>query len=80
MDWLNSRLDQLQKLGGGAFGSVKNKVKSPFKSSWKTGVVGKAASDLKIGGKGFKFGPEQANSLIGILGPVVSLLQQRRRR
>ena len=53
MDWLNSRLDQLQKLGGGAFGSVKNKVKSPFKSSWKTGVVGKAASDLKIGGKGF---------------------------
>tara|TARA_R100001082_G_C4352540_1_gene155247 strand:+ start:58 stop:309 length:252 start_codon:yes stop_codon:yes gene_type:complete len=83
MDWLNSRLDQLQNLGGKAYGAIKNKgpisARGP-KSSWKTGLVGKAASDLKIGGKGFKFGPEQANALIGILGPVVQMLQNRRRR
>ena len=52
------------------------------RTRFSTGVAGKVAdkSGMKIGGKGFKFGPEQANALIGILGPVVSLLQQRRRR
>ena len=78
MDWL----DNLQKLGGQAYGAIKNKgpisARGP-KSALSTGVVGKAA-DMKIGGKGFKFGPAQADALIGILGPVVKALQSRRRR
>ena len=83
MDWLNSRLDQLQQLGGQAYGALKNK--GPIKGSrsrFSTGVAGKVAdkAGMKIGGKGFKFGPDQANALIGILGPVVKALQSRRRR
>ena len=78
MDWL----DNLQKLGGQAYGAIKNKgpisARGP-KSALSTGVAGKAA-DMKIGGKGFKFGPDQANALIGILGPVVKALQSRRSR
>ena len=79
MDWL----DNLQQLGGKAYGALKNK--GPImgsRSRFSTGVVGKVAdkSGMKIGGKGFKFGPEQANALIGILGPVVQALQSRRRR
>ena len=79
MDWL----DNLQQLGGKAYGALKNK--GPIKGSrsrFSTGVAGKVAdkAGMKIGGKGFKFGPEQANALIGILGPVVELLNKRRRR
>ena len=79
MDWL----DNLQQLGGKAYGALKNK--GPImgsRSRFSTGVVGKVAdkSGMKIGGKGFKFGPEQANALIGILGPVVKALQNHRRR
>jgi len=76
MDWL----DNLQQLGGKAYGAIKNK--GPIKGSrsrFSTGVAGKAA-DMKIGGKGFKFGPAQADALIGVLGPVVEMLQNRRRR
>jgi hypothetical protein len=78
MDWL----DNLQQLGGQAYGALKNKgpisARGP-KSALKTGVVGKAA-DMKIASKGFSFGPDQANALIGILGPVVEALNKRRRR
>ena len=77
MDWL----DNLQKLGGQAYGAIKNKgpisARGP-KSALSTGVAGKAA-DMKIGSGGFKFGPEQANALIGILSPVMELLNKRRR-
>tara|TARA_B100000902_G_scaffold395819_1_gene455259 strand:+ start:117 stop:356 length:240 start_codon:yes stop_codon:yes gene_type:complete len=79
MNWL----DNLQKLGGKAYGAVKNK--GPIKGSrsrFSTGVAGKVAdkAGMKIGGKGFKFGPEQADALMGILSPVVELLNKRRNR
>ena len=80
MDWFKNRLDQLQNLGGQAYGAIKNKGPiTGSRSRFSTGVAGKAA-DMKIGGKGFKFGPAQADALIGILGPVVQALQSRRRR
>jgi len=79
MNWL----DNLQKLGGQAYGAVKNKgpiaARGP-KSALKTGAAGKAAEKLKVGSKGFKFGPEQADALMGILSPVVELLNKRRNR
>ena len=79
-EWLNKRLGQLQNLGGQAYGAIKNKGPiTGSRSRFSTGVAGKAA-DMKIGGKGFKFGPTQANALIEVLGPVVQALQSRRNR
>ena len=84
-EWLNNRLGQLQKLGGQAYGAVKNK--SPIaargpKSALKTGlaekVAGKTAS--KVGMKIGDWGPDQWGALAGVLEPLIGMLQKRRNR
>ena len=75
MDWK----DTLKIIGGGAYGAMKNQPNlSGLAGGFAPKIAGKTG--MKIGGKGFKFGPEQANALLGILGPVVQALQSRRRR
>ena len=81
-----NRLDNLQKLGGQAYGAAKNKPPSKPKianlpADYKSteAAAFKAAEKMKVGGKGFSFGPDQANALIGILSPVMELLNKRRR-
>jgi len=83
MDWLNSRLDQLQQLGGQAYGALKNK--GPIKGSRSrfstdaTASAAKAAAP-KAGMKIKDWGPDQWSALAGALSPLMEMMQKRRRR
>ena len=89
MYWLD-QLDDLKSIGNKAYGALKNKgpisAKGP-KSSWMTGVAGKAASKANVSGKVAadklkvsKFGAADLDALAGVLGIFSNLYQQNRRR